>query len=669
MQENSKRKQMLEVIQTCLAASFQLHTIDKCELKTVSHFISNHQLNIKTEDVLGYRDRAMLGTGKKGHLITENFLAYSYDGKSTSVIAFDNITNVTSDRKKIIVTHRDGSQNVFGTAISTYAEYFSNLINAFIKIRNSSNDNEEKNVLKERKVSHKILLTFEDGSQVDYEFLDSIEYGSDDYVIVAPLYNFSGDVEIFCVSYNEYGDEICEPVDNPKILQAVFEIFKENNKGIYKFADEEPDELDVLTAQMKERYESKEAQMDFKYTIITKDDLKIPDVSFDDEVFCELFESVKEIYRLMHRDYRKREVRDLENYSDVFDAMAFYEDYFQDSNLSTAYHLYKKGLADYVFLSNTQPQNKNAFLLSCLGSALTSKALITNNLEEKIDYLKDAVICCILGLEDDWGLPGLIATLVYLMQAYEQTDEDFEELFKITSNIYANILEKDMYTGDGSDESVSKEYFGKKYLEKAQKTTVPNEAYLKKAVTFENMEALSLLAEKKNDTERRELYTQRELLSLLQTIEEFPAANEFYFQEGCKYYRNKEYDNAFECFDQAIEYGDEEETIVYAKYNLGIMLFRKFYDDAETMITCFEDASKGGLKKAPLILTHIYFEQKKYDEATQWIQKASKDHPVTLYYLEKMYRNGYGVKPNILVADLCREKLDKYYNETISSLV
>ena len=658
MEENLKRKKMLEVIQTCPAETFQLRTIDECELKAAGQFIRNHQLTIGIEDVLGYRDRAIFSAGKKGHLITENLLAFSYNGKKVNVIEFDSVISTKFDGSKIIVTYRDGGQRVFDATLDSYAEYFSNLVNAFLEIRNSS---EVENILEERKVSREIYLTFADGSKVGYEFLDSIEYESEDYVVVASLYNFSGNVEIFCVSYNEYGDEICEPVDDEEILQAVFDVFKENNRGIYKFADEEQEKLDALTAQMKERYELKEEQMNFKYTTITKDDLEEPDASYDDETFGEIFEYVKEIYRLMNRDYKKREVRDLEKYTDVFDSMAFYEDYFQDSDLSTAYHLYKKGLADYVFLAKSEFRGKNAFLLACLGGALTNKSLSTENLEEKIDYLKDAVICCIFGLEDDWGLPGLIAALVYLMQAYEQTGEDFEELFEVTSNIYSNMLEKDMYTGDGSDESVSKEYFGKKYLEKAQKTPIPNEEYLKKAVIFENMEAFSLLAEKKSDNERRELYIQREFLSLLHTIEEFPEGNEFYFREGCKYYRQKEYDDAFACFDQAVEYGDEEETIVYAKYNLGIMLFRGFYDDAETMMTCFEDASKGGIEKAALILTHIYFGQGKYDEAAQWIQKASKDHPVTWYYLEKMYRKGYGVEQSVLVADLCCEKLDKYY--------
>ena len=79
-----------------------------------------------------------------------------------------------------------------------------------------------------------ITLTDDDGNEVEYEFLDSVDDEGKKYAVLIENSEEADEVEIFAVS-EEGEDEILEPVLDEKICAAVFGIFKENNADVYDF--------------------------------------------------------------------------------------------------------------------------------------------------------------------------------------------------------------------------------------------------------------------------------------------------------------------------------------------------------------------------------------------------------------------------------------------------
>ena len=80
-----------------------------------------------------------------------------------------------------------------------------------------------------------ITLTGEDGEDVDFEFIDLIEYESREFVVLLPVEDEEdeGQVVILEVEPVEGTDDECYvSVDDEDLLNKIFEIFKE------KFADE-----------------------------------------------------------------------------------------------------------------------------------------------------------------------------------------------------------------------------------------------------------------------------------------------------------------------------------------------------------------------------------------------------------------------------------------------
>ena len=74
-----------------------------------------------------------------------------------------------------------------------------------------------------------IVLTDENGNDVNFQFLDSIEYEGEEYVVLASMDNFNGEVEILKVVYEDGTDEdTFVGIESEETLNAVFEIFKKN---------------------------------------------------------------------------------------------------------------------------------------------------------------------------------------------------------------------------------------------------------------------------------------------------------------------------------------------------------------------------------------------------------------------------------------------------------
>ena len=89
-----------------------------------------------------------------------------------------------------------------------------------------------------------IILNDEDGNEVQFEFLDLIDYDEEEYVVLLPVEEDSedeiGEVVILKVEQTESEDEESYiGVEDEELLNKVFEIFKEKFKDEFNYVDEE----------------------------------------------------------------------------------------------------------------------------------------------------------------------------------------------------------------------------------------------------------------------------------------------------------------------------------------------------------------------------------------------------------------------------------------------
>ena len=85
-----------------------------------------------------------------------------------------------------------------------------------------------------------IILNDENGNEVPFEFLDLIEYDSEEYVVLLPKdeSDDAGKVVILKVDETDSVDEEAyTSVDDEGTLQAVFNIFREKFKDEFNFMD------------------------------------------------------------------------------------------------------------------------------------------------------------------------------------------------------------------------------------------------------------------------------------------------------------------------------------------------------------------------------------------------------------------------------------------------
>ena len=102
---------------------------------------------------------------------------------------------------------------------------------------------DEENELDEN-ISNIIILNDENGNEVQFEFLDLIEYESEEYVVLLPVLEEGeeddGEVVILKVEDTDSEDqESYVSVDDQEVLNKVFEIFKEKFKDEFNFIDED----------------------------------------------------------------------------------------------------------------------------------------------------------------------------------------------------------------------------------------------------------------------------------------------------------------------------------------------------------------------------------------------------------------------------------------------
>lgn len=105
------------------------------------------------------------------------------------------------------------------------------------------NNDETKNPEMEEELDNIIILNDEDGKEVQFEFLDLIEYDEEEYVVLLPVEEASedeiGEVVILKVEPTESEEESYVGVEDEEILNNVFEIFKEKFKDEFNYVDGE----------------------------------------------------------------------------------------------------------------------------------------------------------------------------------------------------------------------------------------------------------------------------------------------------------------------------------------------------------------------------------------------------------------------------------------------
>ena len=89
-----------------------------------------------------------------------------------------------------------------------------------------------------------IVLNDEDGKEVQFEFLDLIEYEDEEYVVLLPVEDENeeeaGEVVILKVEDTDSEEEESYiSVDDQDTLNTIFEMFKEKFKDEFNFLDED----------------------------------------------------------------------------------------------------------------------------------------------------------------------------------------------------------------------------------------------------------------------------------------------------------------------------------------------------------------------------------------------------------------------------------------------
>jgi len=95
---------------------------------------------------------------------------------------------------------------------------------------------ENENLIPEEEASI-LTLTDENGNDVDFEYLDSIDYEGAEYLCLLPVDDEENEIVILEVEPVDEENENYLAVENEEILEAVFAIFKERYKDLLDFED------------------------------------------------------------------------------------------------------------------------------------------------------------------------------------------------------------------------------------------------------------------------------------------------------------------------------------------------------------------------------------------------------------------------------------------------
>ena len=95
----------------------------------------------------------------------------------------------------------------------------------------------DEKILTEEEESSIIMLTDENGNDVEFEYLDCIEYEGKEYLVLIPNEEDAEEIVILEIQPVDEETENYISVENEATLNAVYEIFKERFKDVLTFAE------------------------------------------------------------------------------------------------------------------------------------------------------------------------------------------------------------------------------------------------------------------------------------------------------------------------------------------------------------------------------------------------------------------------------------------------
>ena len=95
------------------------------------------------------------------------------------------------------------------------------------------------NIPENEEVDNIIVLNDEEGNEVQFEFLDLIDFEGEEYVVLLPAEETedAGEVVILQVEDTDSDEESYISVEDEDVLNKVFEIFKDKFKDEFNFLD------------------------------------------------------------------------------------------------------------------------------------------------------------------------------------------------------------------------------------------------------------------------------------------------------------------------------------------------------------------------------------------------------------------------------------------------
>ncbi|MBE6947962.1 MAG: DUF1292 domain-containing protein [Ruminococcaceae bacterium] len=95
----------------------------------------------------------------------------------------------------------------------------------------------DEKILQEEDESSIITLTDENGNDTEFEYLDCIEYGGKEYLVLIPNEEDADEIVILQIEPVDEENENYLAVEDEATLNAVYEIFKERFQDVLTFAE------------------------------------------------------------------------------------------------------------------------------------------------------------------------------------------------------------------------------------------------------------------------------------------------------------------------------------------------------------------------------------------------------------------------------------------------
>jgi len=96
---------------------------------------------------------------------------------------------------------------------------------------------ENENMIMEEEEVSILTLTDENGNDVNFEYLDCIEYEGKEYLFLMPEEEESNEIIILEVEPVDEENENYRAVQDETVLEAVYSLFKEKFQDVFTFED------------------------------------------------------------------------------------------------------------------------------------------------------------------------------------------------------------------------------------------------------------------------------------------------------------------------------------------------------------------------------------------------------------------------------------------------